>query len=58
MNRVSGPSDVKPVYKIELYKQDGTLQQTLQPFNTINEARMKLRELGEPWGAKILLLDG
>lgn len=57
MNRVSGPIDQQPVYKIELYKQDGTLQQTLKPFNTIGEARMKLRELGEPWGAKILLLD-
>ena len=58
MFRVSG--DEKDVqWKIELYEQDGqTLKQVLKPFASKVEAQKKLRELGEPYGARIKHLEG
>jgi hypothetical protein len=44
-------------FKITLYNPDGSVKEVLQPFNSIVEAKIKLRELGEPFGAKIGLLD-
>ena len=56
MFRISGEDkDVK--WKIELYQADGeTIKEVLQPF-TMVEAQKKLRELGEPFGAKIKHID-
>jgi len=58
MHRQSGvgPDEVL-TYKIELYNPDGSVKKTLQPFDSVIEAKKKIRELGEPYGARIKLIE-
>jgi len=56
MQRISGDNkDVQ--YKIELYTTHGHVKEVLQPF-TLEQAKAKLREMGEPYGARIKHIDG
>lgn len=54
MHRTTGLTE--PLFKIVLVNQDGSVKNTLQPF-TLIQAKIELRKLGEPFGAKIELVE-
>lgn len=64
MNRLSGvpEGEEHPGWKIELYNPDGSVKQTIldngKPFADVVQAKKKLREMGEPFGARIKHIDG